>query len=564
MVGGRIDEVDLRIAASKYNYNCEAALSSLLTDEQIEQLKAANERPSAAAKSTVDSNGLIHKKPNQPLNEDARDDDLIKNTLDRVTSEQFNQMHYHQLMQQMQQQQLRAHQAHQAPPQLSQMPQIPPQLMNATGLQQPFPSDLQSPHFIPFPPHQFLPPHLQQFLQNQNNNGSNLTNSSLSDAFASMNLNNQLNNQLGNLNSQLYAQQLAAGPNGFGNLTGNLTGSQLNNLPADLRNALLAKSNLERQLNQQQLSNSFLNGGNTESTPAKRALTLEEIEQGMMEDKKSSRSDEPKKLTLEDLESSLLSDQQTPRLPHLQAAASRHTNEDSSFGFNINNLNEFPSLDSNQFPKITKTQPTVQAQSSANDSNRSPHQFNQRNNFRPNQNYNQNPNYQQNRNNPNQNFRNNNNYPPALIPNPLNPLEMISNPAAERMNAPSFNKQHPNKNYQNNNNRNYNRNYYHQGPINPRQSDDEYAGLMTPKDISWLRRIQHMQLEFDDPYVQDYYFVQFQAKKIANELKKRDRMNGEMHSAPQLVIPERNRLYCESNADTTRYVPPDFSGSLGE
>jgi hypothetical protein len=37
--------------------------------------------------------------------------------------------------------------------------------------------------------------------------------------------------------------------------------------------------------------------------------------------------------------------------------------------------------------------------------------------------------------------------------------------------------------------------------------EDEYAGLMTPKQKSWLRNIQTMQLTTDNPYRDDYYFV---------------------------------------------------------
>lgn len=130
-----------------------------------------------------------------------------------------------------------------------------------------------------------------------------------------------------------------------------------------------------------------------------------------------------------------------------------------------------------------------------------------------------------------------------------------------------FNNKYQNKH--SNQQRNYNMNQY----VN--RSSDEYAGLMTPKDINWLKRIQQMQLEFDDPYVQDYYYVNYQTRKIAAEQKKRDKLNGETHSAPQLVIPERsNKLQSNtvnnnsndtgSNDTQSRYIPPDFSGSLGK
>ena len=40
-----------------------------------------------------------------------------------------------------------------------------------------------------------------------------------------------------------------------------------------------------------------------------------------------------------------------------------------------------------------------------------------------------------------------------------------------------------------------------------KRQEDEYAGLMTPKQKSWLRNIQTMQLATDNPYRDDYYYV---------------------------------------------------------
>lgn len=45
------------------------------------------------------------------------------------------------------------------------------------------------------------------------------------------------------------------------------------------------------------------------------------------------------------------------------------------------------------------------------------------------------------------------------------------------------------------------------------RQEDEYAGLMTPKEKSWLRNIQAMQLQTDNPYQDDYYFIVSKKKK---------------------------------------------------
>jgi len=308
--------------------------------------------------------------------------------------------------------------------------------------------------------------------------------------------------------------------------------------------------------------NKFMNGNN-ESTPAKRPLTLEEIEQGMMEEKKA--NDEPKRMTLHDLENSFLSDLERQPPQHQMNLSPVQRGNTPASNLNINNLNEFPSLSSNEFHKITKTIHET-AKPTAQQSHHQKHQqFNnhQRPNYRNyqnnnNQNYNQNYNHQNNsqyyNNKPNNNQRER--------PNPLNPLEMIKSEQIDNRN--NGYKQPYQKNY--NNQRNYQRpSGYNLFP--PNKSDDEYAGIMTPKDISWLRRIQHMQLEFEDPYVQDYYYVNYQTRKIAAEAKKREKANGEGVDVPQLVIPERGLRFSSNEStigDNPRYIPPDFTGSLGK
>ena len=39
------------------------------------------------------------------------------------------------------------------------------------------------------------------------------------------------------------------------------------------------------------------------------------------------------------------------------------------------------------------------------------------------------------------------------------------------------------------------------------REEDEYSGLMTPREKGWLKNIQAMQLNSDNPYQDDYYYV---------------------------------------------------------
>lgn len=40
-----------------------------------------------------------------------------------------------------------------------------------------------------------------------------------------------------------------------------------------------------------------------------------------------------------------------------------------------------------------------------------------------------------------------------------------------------------------------------------KREQDEYCGLMTPREKGWLKYIQAMQLHTDSPYQDDYYYV---------------------------------------------------------
>lgn len=91
--------------------------------------------------------------------------------------------------------------------------------------------------------------------------------------------------------------------------------------------------------------------------------------------------------------------------------------------------------------------------------------------------------------------------------------------------------------------------------------EDEYSGLMTQRDKEWLIKIQQMQLESDNPYVDDYYNVTYLAKKIAAASTANKENIG---NEPSLLLPERAPKVDSDYNSNTNYVPRQFEGSLGK
>ncbi|KAF2364439.1 Topoisomerase II-associated protein PAT1 [Trinorchestia longiramus] len=90
-----------------------------------------------------------------------------------------------------------------------------------------------------------------------------------------------------------------------------------------------------------------------------------------------------------------------------------------------------------------------------------------------------------------------------------------------------------------------------------RRMEDEYAGLMTPKQKSWLRNIQTMQLSTDNPYRDDYYYVMFEAKR------------SQAHPDAPLKIQGLKMLLPVVGGDQDKeagntYQPPAMENSLGK
>ncbi|GAB6018680.1 Protein PAT1 1 [Chamberlinius hualienensis] len=86
--------------------------------------------------------------------------------------------------------------------------------------------------------------------------------------------------------------------------------------------------------------------------------------------------------------------------------------------------------------------------------------------------------------------------------------------------------------------------------INAASDVDEYADLMSKKEKEWLINIQMIQLQSDNPYLDDYYYTNFMLKKRVKETKEKE---------PTLVIPERSKV-----VETKTYKPVQYEGSLGK
>ena len=110
------------------------------------------------------------------------------------------------------------------------------------------------------------------------------------------------------------------------------------------------------------------------------------------------------------------------------------------------------------------------------------------------------------------------------------------------------------------------RQYHHQQREEQEsRNSDEYSGLMSPREKEWLIKVQKLQLEgsITDPYVEDYYAMCFNSKKL-QETRAKDKKN-----APTLVVVDRskrkgNEETEDNNNKPNSFVPKQFQGSLGK
>lgn len=116
------------------------------------------------------------------------------------------------------------------------------------------------------------------------------------------------------------------------------------------------------------------------------------------------------------------------------------------------------------------------------------------------------------------------------------------------------------RDYQDNRREYDRRRYYHYNPDEDRKrSVDAYAGLMTQKEKDWIIKIQLIQLQTENPYLDDFYYTTYTLKKKTEERLKRQQ-NGALDdkdSELNLIIPAMAKL------ETKPYKPAQFEGSLG-
>lgn len=87
-------------------------------------------------------------------------------------------------------------------------------------------------------------------------------------------------------------------------------------------------------------------------------------------------------------------------------------------------------------------------------------------------------------------------------------------------------------------------------------SDDPYAGLMTQKEKDWLIKIQLLQVQPENPEVDDYYYMMFTKKKA--ERRESPGVDGGDGDKLRFIRPERVRT------ESKNYTPIQFERSLGK
>uniref|UniRef100_A0AAY4A715 Protein PAT1 homolog 1 n=1 Tax=Denticeps clupeoides TaxID=299321 RepID=A0AAY4A715_9TELE len=88
-----------------------------------------------------------------------------------------------------------------------------------------------------------------------------------------------------------------------------------------------------------------------------------------------------------------------------------------------------------------------------------------------------------------------------------------------------------------------------------RRSRDPYSNLMTQREKEWVARIQMMQLQSTDPYLDDYYYQNYYEKM--EKRQERDRDSSRKEHTTKLITPQVAKL-------EHTYRPVQFAGSLGK
>ncbi|XP_072240161.1 protein PAT1 homolog 1 [Leuresthes tenuis] len=89
-----------------------------------------------------------------------------------------------------------------------------------------------------------------------------------------------------------------------------------------------------------------------------------------------------------------------------------------------------------------------------------------------------------------------------------------------------------------------------------RRSRDPYSNLMTQKEKEWVTKIQMMQLQSTDPYLDDYYYQNYYEKLEKRQERERDSSSKKEHTT-KLITPQVAKV-------EHTYRPVQFAGSLGK
>ncbi|XP_012946969.1 protein PAT1 homolog 1, partial [Aplysia californica] len=92
----------------------------------------------------------------------------------------------------------------------------------------------------------------------------------------------------------------------------------------------------------------------------------------------------------------------------------------------------------------------------------------------------------------------------------------------------------------------FQRHHHEPGPMEPsdRDSEDAYSGLMTKKEKDWIIKIQLIQLQTDNPYLDDYYYTYYTMRKKAADRDRQqlDNPADRKGNEPELIIPNMIKI----------------------
>uniref|UniRef100_UPI003AAC066F protein PAT1 homolog 1 n=1 Tax=Centroberyx gerrardi TaxID=166262 RepID=UPI003AAC066F len=88
-----------------------------------------------------------------------------------------------------------------------------------------------------------------------------------------------------------------------------------------------------------------------------------------------------------------------------------------------------------------------------------------------------------------------------------------------------------------------------------RRSRDPYSNLMTQREKDWVAKIQMMQLQSTDPYLDDYYYQNYYEKMEKRQERERD--SSKKEHTTKLITPQVAKV-------EHTYRPVQFAGSLGK